>query len=87
MDLREREGTIVGGKWRLDREIGSGGTATVYAASHAAIGTRVALKLLNEEASDNPDARARFLREGELANRVSHEGVVRILDDINTAER
>jgi len=78
--LRDREGTVVGGKWRIDREIGCGGTATVYAASHCHIGTRVALKLLNEEAAENDGARARFLREGELANRVRHEGVIRVID-------
>jgi serine/threonine protein kinase len=80
MDMREREGTVVGGKWRIDREIGSGGTATVYAASHYAIGTRVALKVLTEEAAYNEAARARFLREGELANRVNHDGVIRVID-------
>jgi serine/threonine protein kinase len=78
--LREWEGTIVGGKWRIDREIGSGGTATVYAASHYVIGNRVALKVLSEEASDNEAARARFLREGELTNRVNHDGVIKVID-------
>jgi serine/threonine-protein kinase len=78
--LREWEGTVVGGKWRIDREIGSGGTATVYAASHHVIGNRVALKVLSEEASESEGARARFLREGELANRVHHDGVIRVID-------
>jgi serine/threonine protein kinase len=78
--LREWEGTIVGGKWRIEREIGSGGTATVYAASHYAIGNRVALKVLSEDAADNDAARARFLREGELANRVNHDGVIKVID-------
>src|SRR5438045_3992537 len=86
MELREREGTVVGGKWRLDREIGSGGTATVYAASHCQIGTRVAVKLLNEEALENDGARARFLREGELTNRVRHEGVIRVIDNGETED-
>ena len=78
--LREWEGTVVGGRWRIEREIGSGGTATVYAASHFAIGNRVALKILSEEASDNEACRARFLREGELTNRVNHDGVIKVLD-------
>jgi serine/threonine protein kinase len=80
MDLRERVGTVVGENWQIDREIGHGGTATVYAASHRMIGTRVALKLLNEEAAEDEDAHGRFLREAMLTSRVDHEGVVRVID-------
>ena len=73
-------GTLVKQKWRLDRLIGTGGMAAVYAATHRN-GKRVAIKMLHEEHARNMDVRTRFLREGYLANAVDHDGVVSIVDD------
>ena len=42
---------------------------------------RVAVKVLHPEIAEISEARKRFLREGYIANRVEHPGVVRILDD------
>src|SRR5262249_27173168 len=68
------------GKWRLDRLIGVGGMAAVYAATHRN-GARVAIKMLHATISASQQIRARFVREGYLANKVDHPGVVRVLDD------
>jgi serine/threonine-protein kinase len=54
--------------------------AAVYAATHRN-GMRVAIKLLHPEMSRTADIRRRFVREGIIANRVNHPGVVRIVDD------
>jgi eukaryotic-like serine/threonine-protein kinase len=54
--------------------------ATVYAATHRN-GNRAALKVLHEQLSREEDTRARFLREGYVANAVGHPGVVHVLDD------
>jgi serine/threonine-protein kinase len=77
---RKRLGRTIKGKWRLDRLIGVGGMAAVYAATHRN-GARVAIKMLHPTISASTQIRARFIREGYLANKVDHPGVVRILDD------
>ncbi len=75
-----RVGTVINGKWQVDARIGSGGMATVYAATHRN-GSRAALKMLHVQLSRDPPTRARFLREGYVANAVGHPGVVAVLDD------
>ena len=67
-------------KWRIDAIVGSGGMATVYAATHRN-GSRVALKVLHRTLSLDETTRRRFLREGYVANKVPHEGVVHVIDD------
>jgi serine/threonine-protein kinase len=76
----ERIGTVLREKWHLDQLLGLGGMAAVYAATHRN-GKRAAIKILHPEAALIPDVRARFLREGYLANKVGHAGAVSILDD------
>jgi eukaryotic-like serine/threonine-protein kinase len=82
--IRERAvariGVVLREKWRLDELCGIGGMAAVYAATHRN-GKRAAIKILHPEAALIPDVRARFLREGYLANKVGHPGAVSILDD------
>jgi len=80
-----RVGQVLRGKWRLDRLLGVGGTAAVYAATHRN-GKRGAVKLLRSELSTDPEARGRFLREGYVANRIAHPGAVAVLDDDTTED-
>jgi serine/threonine protein kinase len=77
---RGRLGTTLKGKYRLDRVLGIGGMAVVYAATHRN-GKEFALKMLHPEHSLNSDVRNRFLREGYVANKVKHPGAVAVLDD------
>jgi len=78
---RARIGLVLQAKYRLDRLLGVGGMAAVYAATHVRLANRVAIKLLHPELALSPGVRDRFLREGYLANAVDHPGVVRVLDD------
>ncbi|WP_437775222.1 protein kinase domain-containing protein [Sorangium sp. So ce1097] len=73
-------GQVLRGKWRLERLLGFGGMAMVYAGTHRN-GMRGAVKILRRELSGDEEARSRFLREGYVANRVDHPGIVRVLDD------
>ena len=75
-----RLGTVLKGKWRLDAVIGIGGMASVYAATHRN-GARAAIKLLHAEVAMDAEVRARFTREGYVANAVGHPGTVTVLDD------
>jgi len=81
---RSRIGTSLRGKYTLEKLLGVGGMAAVYQATHR-VGNRVAVKILHPHMSINADVRARFLREGYVANQVEHRGAVRVLDD-DTAE-
>lgn len=67
-------------KWRVEELIGVGGMANVYRATHRN-GRKVAVKVLNRLYADNPEVCERFLREGYVANKIEHPGVVNILDD------
>ena len=77
---RDRVGSLLRGKWRLDKLLGVGGMAWVYAATHRNR-SRAALKLLLPEHSEDEDTRRRFLREGYVANTIGHPGVVAVFDD------
>jgi eukaryotic-like serine/threonine-protein kinase len=76
-----RVGRTLGDKWRLDRLIGMGGMAAVYAATHTNNQRAAAIKVLHREFSTKEDIRKRFLREGYIANKVGHPGAVTVLDD------
>lgn len=78
-----RVGSVLRGKWKLDRLLDTGGMAAVYAATHRN-GSRVAIKLLHASLSQQEDLRSRFLREGYVANKVGHSGAVSIVDDDET---
>ena len=75
-----RVGQVFGGRWQVEARIVAGGMATVYAVRDHS-GQRAALKMLHAQLSRDPQTRARFVREGKLANTVAHPGVVRVLDD------
>jgi serine/threonine protein kinase len=77
---RGRIGSTLRGKWRLDALLGVGGMAAVYAGTHRN-GMRAAVKVLHTEMMINSEVRARFLREGYVANSIDHESAVRVLDD------
>jgi serine/threonine-protein kinase len=79
-------GSVVGGRWTLERALGSGATAYVYAARDAS-GMRAAVKLLRPEIALDPELRMRFEREGRVAVELAHPGVVAVLDqDTSHAE-
>ncbi len=75
----QRLGQTVGGRWHLSRVLGVGGMAAVYAA-HDDAGQLSAVKILHPEMSVRREVRERFLREGYVANRIGHHGVVQALE-------
>lgn len=81
---KARVGETLGGRYRLDRLLGVGGTAAVFAATHRN-GSRVAIKMLHRFVAARDELRERFLREGYIANRVRHRGAIPVLDDEVTA--
>lgn len=60
-------GTVLAGKYRITREIGRGGMASVYEAENVDIGKRVAIKVLAQELTTSSVVVERFLREARAA--------------------
>jgi eukaryotic-like serine/threonine-protein kinase len=69
--------TIAG--YTLESEVGEGGTAAVFKATHPTHGT-VAFKALREKLRNDRTAVARFLREARFGERVVHPNVVRTIE-------
>jgi serine/threonine-protein kinase len=67
--------------FRIEAELGRGGFGVVYRAIQLPLGRAVALKMLTAEAlATGPEGLARFRREAELSQRLSHPNTVRLYD-------
>ncbi|CAN5548182.1 serine/threonine-protein kinase [soil metagenome] len=77
--MAEAPGSDIG-PYRIVAPIGTGGFATVYRARDDRLDSDVALKVLAENHSLDPDIRERFLGEAQLLRRIDSEAVVRVLD-------
>src|SRR4051812_2619121 len=78
MDLAP--GVVLVGRYRVDRKLGSGGMAEVWAAKNIAVGTEVAIKTLSMSASGNAEVVLRFRREAYLLACIRSDHVARVLD-------
>jgi serine/threonine protein kinase len=72
------KGTVVAGRYRIERTIGEGGMGTVYEAMHLKLQKPIALKMLSDTAPR--ELAERFEREAIAASRVRHPGIVVIHD-------
>jgi len=70
---------ICGNRYELVDVIGRGGMALVFLARDRDLDETVAVKLLADNLSADLDLRERFEREADLARRLSHPNVVRVL--------
>ena len=73
-------GTVLGGKYRIGKRIGSGGIGVVHAAEHLGLGTTVAVKVLRGAAAKDGSEIARLRREAQVASALDHPNVVKVLD-------
>jgi serine/threonine protein kinase len=75
----DRAGTVIAGRYRLDKLIGRGAMADVYRAG-TADGGDVAVKILRQNLRSDPEAVARFQREAHVQAMVRHNNVAALLD-------
>ena len=68
------------GDFEVIEVAGAGGMGVVYKARQQSLDRDVALKLIREEISSEPEYRERFLREAKLAASVDHPHVVTVYD-------
>ncbi len=73
-------GTLLAGKYLVERVLGEGGMGVVVAARHTQLEQRVALKFVLPEALKSTDAVERFAREARAAAKLKSEHVARVLD-------
>jgi serine/threonine-protein kinase len=73
-------GTLLTGKYRVEHLLTRGAVSLVIRARHVGLDHPVAIKVLGDEAAENPDAVRRFLREARATARVASEHVARVTD-------
>jgi serine/threonine-protein kinase len=73
-------GTLIGGRYRLDAELGRGGMSTVYRAFDTVLERTVAIKLMHREIAADSDQLERFRREARAVARLNHPHVVTVID-------
>jgi tRNA A-37 threonylcarbamoyl transferase component Bud32 len=73
-------GTLLGGRYRLDAEIGRGGMSTVYRAFDVVLERPVAIKLMHREIAADSDQLERFRREARSIAQLSHAHIVTVID-------
>jgi eukaryotic-like serine/threonine-protein kinase len=73
-------GQVIAEKYRIVRPIGKGGMGTVYEAENLIIHKKVAVKVLDEQASKQPSLVQRFLREAKLIGGINNDHIVQIHD-------
>lgn len=73
-------GTLIEGKYLLERELGAGGMGAVYLARHKTIEREVAIKLLHRSLASDASIRRRFETEARAIARLSHPGCVMLYE-------
>lgn len=73
-------GTMLGGRYRLDAEIGHGGMSTVYRAFDAVLERPVAIKVMHSDVARDAAQLERFRREARAVAQLSHPHIVTVID-------
>ncbi|MCA9542419.1 MAG: protein kinase, partial [Myxococcales bacterium] len=74
------KGRMVAGRYRIERKLGDGGMGEVYLAEQVPMGRMVALKVLRQSLSDDPQQVERFKREAQAASQLSHPNTIIVHD-------
>ncbi|MDB5077091.1 MAG: Stk1, partial [Chloroflexi bacterium] len=74
------EDQIYGGRYHIEDPIGDGAMARVYRATDARLGRVVALKILREQFTNEPEFVERFRLEARLAAGLAHPNIVAVYD-------
>ncbi len=73
-------GDILGGKYRIDGQLGAGGMGVVLSATHLELEAPVAIKVMREEFARNEEIVGRMLFEARAVAKLKSSHVVRVLD-------
>jgi Tol biopolymer transport system component len=78
-ELRERLQRALGGRYRIERELGGGGMGVVFLAEDRKLGRQVAIKVLRPEIGQSIGEQ-RFLREISISARLSNPHILSLID-------
>mgnify|MGYP006285333147 CR=1 FL=1 len=73
-------GTVFGGRYRVEEQIGVGGMGVVYKATHTGLDRTVVVKLLSRERLEDEASVKRFEREAKTLSRLDHSNIVTVHD-------
>jgi eukaryotic-like serine/threonine-protein kinase len=73
-------GTVLLGKYRIEKLLGMGAMGVVVLATHLDLKQRVAMKFMLPGKTPNPERHQRFLREAQIASRLTTSHVARVID-------
>ena len=71
---------VLGGRYRVEEELGRGGMAKVFKGTDEVLGRPVAIKVLAPQLADDEGFVARFRREAQAAARLNHSNLVSVYD-------
>jgi len=71
---------FIAGRFRIERELGTGGMGTVYLATHLGLERPVAVKIIKRECAGDADVADRFLREARTMAKLRHPNAAMIFD-------
>jgi serine/threonine-protein kinase len=71
---------ILDAKYRIDRQLGSGGMGNVYLATHLGTTRVVAVKVIAPRLAVDPQFLSRFQREAQACGRLRHPNIVNVTD-------
>ncbi|WP_437948468.1 serine/threonine-protein kinase [Sorangium sp. So ce296] len=74
------EGSVIAGRYRLERMLARGGMGAIWVARHVQLDAAVAIKLMAPEYAASSTARARFEREARAAAQLKIPNVVHVHD-------
>lgn len=73
--------------YKILRELGKGGMATVYLAEHRMLQNKVAIKVLNKEFLNNSNIKNRFISEARKLAQLDHPNIVRVVDLLDNEDQ
>jgi len=71
---------IIAGRYEIVDELGAGGAGRVLLVRHQRLGKPFALKLMQADFSQHPEAEQMFHREAQLASHLDHPSIVEVVD-------
>jgi serine/threonine protein kinase len=78
--LPDLSGTVVAGKYKVERLLGQGGMGSVWAGRHVTLGQLVAIKFVHPKLAGSTEARRRFDNEAKAAARIKSRHAVAVQD-------
>jgi serine/threonine protein kinase/uncharacterized membrane protein YhaH (DUF805 family) len=81
--MQVEQGTLIDGRYRIVRQIGEGGMATVYEAENSRLGNRFALKFMAGALQHSRTGVDRFLREAATLAQLKHPHIVQVFDVVD----